>query len=703
MCALQHNWADTAEMPLPPAPEEVLDLPRILDRKYRLEDRLGEGAVGTVYRATHLGLKKAFALKLLKPGPALDPFSVRRFRREAEALGQLRHPHIVAVTDSGVDPETGAPYLVMELLDGVPLAQLCQTEGPLPLARALPILDATAAAVDAAHDRGILHRDLKPSNVLLCGRDDEDRVVQVLDFGLAELSASPFLTVAENGHAPRSDAQGMTAERLTATGDLLGTPLYVAPEVIRRAGASRASDIYSFGVIAYEMLAGRPPFQGSTAEVLAGHLEAEPSPPGGGLSTEAWGVLRDSLAKAPATRPATAGEVVRRLRVAAGREHFLRWRRAEVPRRIFISAVLGFAAAVAGLLLPPTGVPAVERWAYDLRVRAAPVRSPDPRILLVSLDEASLAGGSTPLAGRADEFGNTLERIFIAGARGVAVDLLLPEQWSASSGFSDLVLRHPETLTLAAFSAPDGSIMGTRSVAGLTAAALGSRRVDAMFGFVNLDEDPDGVVRRGRLSFRNRSEGQQSSFAARAAAMISPLAMPPTPQRFWIDHRIDGSGFAQISWRDVPAALAKKPWVFRDRLVLVGGDVVAAGDDVHRVPRCAGRAAAVSGLVLQALQVNTIAAGLPIREAPRSPFLAGAALWTGLAVAASLIANRPTPVLAALVLGLMLYLGLSAPIFRSTGLLLPVTVPLLPALSALALALVLRRTLVPIPLWSQER
>src|SRR4029077_15306208 len=118
----------------------------VLDGKYRLDGRLGEGAVGVVYRATHLGLKRVFALKLLKPGPAPDPCSVSRFQREAEALGRLRHPHIVDVTDSGIDPGTGAPYLVMELLDGVPLAELCRTAGPLPPERAVPIPAANAPA-----------------------------------------------------------------------------------------------------------------------------------------------------------------------------------------------------------------------------------------------------------------------------------------------------------------------------------------------------------------------------------------------------------------------------------------------------------------------------------------------------------------------------------------------------------------------------
>ncbi|HEX7181052.1 MAG TPA: protein kinase, partial [Thermoanaerobaculia bacterium] len=608
------------------SPQQISSTQIVLDGKYRLEERLGEGATGVVYRALHLGLKKTFAVKLLKAG-SLNPLSLARFQREAEALGQLRHPHVVEVTDFGMgDAAGGVPYLVMELLDGITLADVCREQGSLPLERALPLLDAIAAAVDAAHAQGILHRDLKPGNVLLCRTDEGEPLVKVLDFGLAE-TGTLFPRARGDLEASEEDSR----EDLTATGALLGTPLYVAPELIRQHAASRASDLYSFGVIAYEVLAGRPPFQGSTAQVLAGHLEEEPSPPtpsGVPLPEEIWQALREPLQKDPALRPASAGDVVRRVRRAAERTALAQWRTTEIPRRAWLSILLTAAVLLAGFLLPWPTFPAVERRMHDLRLRAGPMRPPDPRILLLTIDEKR----ELSLVDRADEIGDTLDRVFAAGARGVAVALLLHENWSDSPEFSDLILRHPETLTLAAFSGPDGLVTGSDCVAGLTAAALGPDRTANLFGFVNLDEDRDGVVRRGRLGHRDQSGRTRPSWAAKAAEALRAGSTPPseTGNVFWLDSRIDWPRYARISWRDFPAALDHDPKLFQDRLVLVGAGFRGSGDDCHRVPHRSRKTAVVSGLTLQALLVDTIAAGLPVREPGRAPVLAVVTLLAGL-------------------------------------------------------------------------
>jgi CHASE2 domain-containing sensor protein len=587
------------------------------------------------------------------------------------ALGRLRHPNIVEVTDSGIDE---VPYLVMELLEGMPLS------GPLPLAQALPLLDQIAGAIDAAHSAGVLHRDLKPGNVFVCASGP----VKVLDFGLAEL-----LT------APNEVPEGLPAGEdnpcdLTATGSVQGTPLYAAPELIRYGAASRASDIYSFGVLAYEILGGQPPFQGSVPEVLTSHLEAEPPPLA--LPPEVWRALREALQKDPALRPRTAGELVRRLREGAAQAEWSRWRSAEIPRRIRIAALLAAALAAVGLVLPPLAP--VERRIGDWRVRTSPARAPDPRILLITFDEASLDSSPLSLADRADEIGRTLSGVFKAGARGVAIDFLLPAQWSKSPGFFELLLGHSRDLTLAVFSNPEGSVVGTECLDELTAAALGPQQASPIFGFVNLDEDRDGVVRQGRLWFRDRDGGRQPSWAARAARELRPdLAWEgETPRSFWIDTRIDWPRYSRIPWSQVPTALRQSPGIFRDRLVLVGGDLLGSGDDYHRTAPTA-----MSGLTLQALMVDTILAGMPVREPGKGPVVATAALVAALAMAGVLCGWRVAPIAFWLPAAVGLYLAVSFPVFWWTGLMLPVTGPLLLLLLGLLAALVLRRLLSASP------
>lgn len=563
------------------------------------------------------------------------------------------------MTDSGIDE---VAYLVMELLEGTPLS------GPLPLAQALPLLAQIADAIDAAHGAGVLHRDLKPGNVFVCPSG-----IKVLDFGLAELLAEPH-EVSEGLPA----GEDVPCE-LTATGSLQGTPLYAAPELIRYGEASRASDIYSFGVLAYEILGGKPPFRGSVAEVLNGHLEKEPPPLP--LPPKVWRALREAMQKDPALRPRTVGEVVCRLREGAAQAEWARWKSTEIPRRVRIAALLAAVLAALGLFLPLPSLPAVERRINDWRVRTSPAKAPDPRILLITFDEASLDSSPLSLADRADEIARNLSRIFDAGAQSVAIDLLLPAKWSASESFSDLVLHHPESLTLAAFSAPDGSLVGPECLDELTVAVLG-QRTSQIFGFVNLDEDRDGAIRRGRLWFRDRSGNERLSLSGRAARWKRER-----PRDFWIDTRIDWRRYSRISWHNVPRALDRSPGMFRDRLVLVGGDFRGSGDDYHRTARTA-----VSGLTLQALMVDTILAGLPVRELGKAAVLAAALLAAVLM--AWVLCGRGADLPAFwLTLAAGIYLALSFPVFWWTGLMLPSTAPLLLLLLGFLAALVLRRIL----------
>jgi len=425
--------------------------------------------------------------------------------------------------------------------------------------------------------------------------------------------------------------------------------------------------------------------------VLSAHLLEEPPAP---ALPEAVG---EALRKEAEHRPPTATAFIRRLRHAIERTEAVRWRRAELPRRAALAAGIAAAALAAVLLFFPAGDLSVEHRLDDLRIETATARPPDPRILLVSVDESSLRESTMTLAARADEVGKALSAIFAAGARGVAVDFILPPQWKDSIDFTDAVLRHPESLTLAASSKPDGSVDGLDCVSGLTQAALGRERTAALFGFVNLDKDADDVTRTGRLTFRDDTGGEHQSWAARAASVFGAVPRLPPGEAFRIDYRVDGHLYARIPWRDLPATLAHHPERIRGRLVLVGGDFLNAGDDGHQVPVSLGKIGAVSGLTLQALQVDTIAAGLPVRGAPRIPFLLLATLGTAWAALTVFLGHHAGRAVSAVLGAGALYAAVSLPVFRQTGLLLPITAPSLVAVIGLAAALILRRRLTPIP------
>ncbi|MCA9522397.1 MAG: serine/threonine protein kinase [Myxococcales bacterium] len=226
---------------------------QVLDGRFSIERRLGQGGMGTVYRAEQISMQRAVAVKIMQQHLSSDPTAVQRFFREARAASMLSHPNSITTYDFGQTSE-GYLYIAMEFLDGVSLSSVLEEQKTLTFAEALEVIHQVCGSLTEAHEKGIVHRDLKPENVMLVSVE-ERRMVKVLDFGIAKLIDTGSSTV-------------------TKTGSLLGTPVYMSPEQSKGAKTGPKSDIYSIGIMFYEMLFGQTPFVGmSPLEIMVHKIE----------------------------------------------------------------------------------------------------------------------------------------------------------------------------------------------------------------------------------------------------------------------------------------------------------------------------------------------------------------------------------------------------------------------------------------------
>lgn len=291
--------------------KEVRDVRRL--GQYSLHRKLGEGAMGVVYLASHAMLRRPTAIKLL-PLEKAGELGLARFEREVQMTAALSHPNTVTIHDYGRTPD-GVFYYAMEMLDGGTLVDVVELDGPLPASRVIRILHQVAGALSEAHGVGLIHRDIKPANIMLVEQGGVPDVAKVLDFGLVkDIDAGP------------------ATPNVTQANAITGTPMYMSPEAIRSPEeVDGRADLYALGGVAYFLLTGQPVFVGdSVVEVCSAHLHSPPTPPsqrlGGAIPPDLEQLVLDCLAKEPAGRPPTATGLQERLEQL---DDFGRWTRAD--------------------------------------------------------------------------------------------------------------------------------------------------------------------------------------------------------------------------------------------------------------------------------------------------------------------------------------------------------------------------------------
>ncbi len=398
------------------SPEDLVG--HTLNSRYKILSLLGSGGMGTVYLAEHVLINKQVAIKVLSPAHSKKPDEVERFLREARAASRIRHENVVDITDFGYT-SGGLAFLVMEYLEGEDLATTSTREGPLPWRRAARITRRICAALEAAHKGGIIHRDMKPENVFRITRGADPDFIKVLDFGIAKIIDENF-----EPSLPSSTNSG-----------LLGTPEYVAPELIRGLPPDARVDIYAVGVILYRLLTGRVPFSGdSFMATLTQHLMEPPKPlrqvaPHMDIPESLEAIVLRTLNKEPDQRYPAIGELAAAIAnveaafpehsVIAPSPHFAGGTTPPRRRTGLIVAMLAalLLVGVAAVFMtgtdppPPTTTAAVTPPAPDPRPvdpkpadppKTPEIKPPDPEPPPVAADDAGQDADPPEIPGKAD-------------------------------------------------------------------------------------------------------------------------------------------------------------------------------------------------------------------------------------------------------------------------------------------------------------
>jgi tRNA A-37 threonylcarbamoyl transferase component Bud32 len=369
---------------------------------YRLIQLLGEGGMGRVYLAEHTRLGRKVAIKLLRGEYSSNPIAIRRFFAEARAVNRISHENIIEITDFIENPGSDN-YYVMEFLKGNSLDELLHQESVLPLSRSLGIAVQVASALGAVHDAGIVHRDMKPANIFLTERSGRADYVKLLDFGIAKLT---------------DVGEGVTLQK-TAAGTIMGTPEYMSSEQAAGRSVDYRSDIYSFGVILYELCAGKRPFEAkSYGELVIKHMTIVPRRPSRTkdlphhIPDELEALVMHCLEKEPEQRPQTMHEVETRLRAIADKhgselETFVHGkprasRRTALFATLALMCVLGISLGAWAALKGRGGAPAVPpAAAMTGRTVEVAFDSTPPGAEVVRVGDGKVLG-QTPFAARLD-------------------------------------------------------------------------------------------------------------------------------------------------------------------------------------------------------------------------------------------------------------------------------------------------------------